>query len=86
MLTCGVRSFSFDPVGQSPPTPVPEHDLREILNNNNLQTVGTIATYMYILYAGFHLGGAGGHLPPLESYVPPHGICASHAHTTWRPP
>ena len=28
----------------------------------------------------------GGHLPPLESYVPPLEICALHAQTTWRPP
>ena len=32
-----------------------------------------------------HLGGQGAFFP-LESYVPPLGICTSHAHTTWRPP
>ena len=42
----------------------------------------------YILYiARFHLGeGRGGICPLLNPMCPHFGICASHAHTTWRPP
>ena len=45
-----------------------------------------VCTYVYTRRVSFGGWGVGGHLAPLESYVPPLGICASHVHTTWRPP